>query len=218
MEFCISMTVYGPGSSEMAATDNMHSRIVGWAKIILPLAALALLSTLFLVARKPIDESMIPFAEIAEIAQDQRITAPRFSGLTDDGATIVIAARSAQPDAFRPDTVTIDTLTFRMENADGSTVSVTATNGELDGRAAVARFLGLARLETSSGFQMETNGLIAELDSGLVTSDGLLEIHAPFGELTAGKVTFKVTSDATGQQMLFTDGVRLIYRPQDQRQ
>lgn len=218
MGFCISMTACGLGSFDVAATDNMHSKIVGWAKIILPLAALALLSTLFLVARKPIEESSIPFAEIAEIAQDQRITAPRFSGLTDEGATIIIAARSAQPDGLRPDTITIEALTFLMENADGSTISVTATSGELDGRAAVARFLGLARLETSSGFQMETNGLIAELDSGLVTSDGLLEIHAPFGELTAGKVTFKVTRDATGQQILFTDGVRLIYRPQDQQQ
>lgn len=210
------MTACAPGWFNMGAADNMHSRIVGWAKIILPLAALALLSTLFLVARKPVDQSTIPFAEIAEIAQDQRITAPRFSGLTDEGATIIIAARSAQPDPTRRDTVTINALTFRMENADGSTVSVTATNGELDGRAGIARFLGLARLETSSGFQMETNGLIAELDSGHVTSDGLLEIHAPFGELTAGKVAFKVTSEGTGQQMLFTDGVRLVYRPQEQ--
>lgn len=200
----------------MEHADNLHSRIVGWAKIILPLCALALLSTLFLVARNPPDQSEIPFAEIEEMARDQRITAPKFSGLTNDGAIMIISARSAQPDITRPDTVIIDTLTFRMENPDGSTLAVAATSGELDGRARIARFLGLARMETSSGFQMETNGLIAELDTGIVTTDGLLEIHAPFGELTAGKVTFKVSSDQTGQQMLFTDGVRLIYRPQDQ--
>lgn len=199
----------------MRPADNMHSHLVGWAKIILPLAALALLSTLFLLARSPSDQSAIPFARIEELARDQRITAPRFSGLTDDGATVVIAARSAQPDAARPDTIAIDMLTMRMENPDGSDLFVTATSGELDGRARIAQFLGLARLETSSGFQMETNGLIAELDTGIITSDGLLEIHAPFGELTAGKVAFKVTSDQTGQQMLFTEGVRLIYRPQD---
>jgi lipopolysaccharide export system protein LptC len=63
---------------------------------------------------------------------------------------------------------------------------------------------------------METNGLVAELDSGLVTSDGLLEIHAPFGELTAGKVTFQTATQEEGQQMLFTDGVRLLYTPQTQ--
>ena len=60
---------------------------------------------------------------------------------------------------------------------------------------------------------METNGLTAELDTGLVTSDGLLEIRAPFGELTAGKVTFLIASEDRGQQMLFTNGVRLLYNP-----
>lgn len=197
----------------MRPADNMHSQIVGWAKIILPLGALALLSTLFMLARAPKDQTGIPFSEIADIARDQRITAPKFSGLTNEGSVVTLTARSAQPDTAQPDTVMIDALMFRMENPDGSNLTVTATTGELDGRAGIARFLGLARLETSSGFEMETNGLTAELDTGIVTSDGLLEIRAPFGELTAGKVTFNVTGDQTGQQMHFTDGVRLIYRP-----
>ncbi|WP_296427066.1 LPS export ABC transporter periplasmic protein LptC [Yoonia sp.] len=183
--------------------------------MILPLGALALLSTLFLLARRPAEQPNIPFAEIEAMARDQRITAPKFSGLTEDGAIIVISARSAQPDMTRPDTVSVDTMAFRMDNPDGSYVTVTATRGEVDGRSRIARFLGLARVETSTGYEMETNGLIAELDTGLVTSDGLLEIRAPFGELTAGKVTFQLSQDNTGQQILFTDGVRLIYRPQD---
>ncbi|MEO1640301.1 MAG: hypothetical protein AAFU41_13760, partial [Pseudomonadota bacterium] len=82
-------------------------------------------------------------------------------------------------------------------------------------RARVARFLGLARLETSTGYQMETNGLIASLDTGLVTSDGLLEVRAPFGELTAGQVEFSWQGEGIGQQILFTGGVRLLYSPED---
>ena len=62
---------------------------------------------------------------------------------------------------------------------------------------------------------LETNGLIARLDSGQITSDGLLEVRAPFGEITAGRVEFAVGEDATGRRMLFTDGVRLLYTPQD---
>ncbi|WP_373634827.1 hypothetical protein [Yoonia sp. SS1-5] len=198
----------------MAGADNLHSQLVGWSKIILPMIALGLLSTLFLLARAPAEPPDISFAEIEAMARDQRITAPRFSGVTDDGSVISIAARSAQPDINRPDTVSIRDLSLQMDNADGSRIDITAIRGEIDGRTRVARFLGLARLETSSGYQMETNGLIAELDSGLVTSDGLLEIRAPFGELTAGQVTFLVSEENTGQQMLFTEGVRLIYRPQ----
>lgn len=200
----------------MNPADNMHSRIVGWAKVMLPLLALALLSTLFMLARQPANQATIPFAEIAEMARDQRITAPRFSGLTDEGAIVIIAAQTARPDEARPDTVLIDMLTFRMENPDGSDVTVSATTGELDGRTRVARFLGLVRLNTSTGFEMETNGLIAELDTGLIKTDGLLEVRGPFGDLTAGQVTFQVSDEQMGQQMLFTDGVRLLYTPQQE--
>jgi lipopolysaccharide export system protein LptC len=172
------------------------------------------LSTLFLLARGPAEPSDIALAEVEAIAREQRVSAPEFSGVTDEGAIIVVSAKTARPDSERPDTVNIDTMRLRMDNADGSHIEVTATRGELDGRERLARFLGLARLETSTGYELETNGLIAELDTGLVTSDGLLEIRAPFGQLTAGKVTFQVSSDTTGQEMLFTDGVRLLYIPQ----
>jgi lipopolysaccharide export system protein LptC len=95
----------------------------------------------------------------------------------------------------------------------GSFVEVTAVQGEVDGRARTASFLGLARLQTSNGYEMETNGLVAELQTGRVTSNGLLEIRAPFGDLTAGMVTFQVATPQTGQQMLFTNGVSLLYKP-----
>ena len=188
--------------------------MVGWAKIILPLCAIGLLSTLFLFARGTGTPDPISLAQIEAIAREQRLSAPEFSGLTDDGATIVISAKSAQPDASLPDTVSIDEIGMRMDTPEGVQINVSAVRGEVDGRAQVARFLGLARVDTSNGYEMETNGLIADLKSGIVTSDGLLEVRAPFGEISAGNVRFVVTSDAEGQQMLFTNGVRLLYKPQ----
>jgi len=194
--------------------DNLYSQVVGWAKILLPLCAIGLLSTLFLLARSTTEPNEIVLEQVEAIAREQRVSAPEFSGLTDDGAVIVISASTARPDATRPDTISIDDVRLRMDNADGSNIEVTATLGEIDGRAGIASLLGLARLVTSSGYEMETNGLIAELETGLVTTDGLLEIHAPFGQLTAGKVTFQMASESISQEMLFTDGVRLLYTPQ----
>ena len=198
----------------MQPADNLYSQVVGWAKILLPLCAIGLLSTLFLLARSTTEPNEIVLEQVEAIAREQRLSAPEFSGLTDDGAVIVISASTARPDTTRPDTISIDDVRLRMDNADGSNVEVTATMGEIDGRAGIASLLGLARLVTSSGYEMETNGLIAELETGLVTTDGLLEIHAPFGQLTAGKVTFQMASEGISQEMLFTDGVRLLYTPQ----
>lgn len=200
----------------MSATDNLHSQLVGWAKIILPLCALALLSTLFLFARSANTPDEAALAQAAEIAREQRVTAPQFSGVTENGDIIVISAKSAQPDSVRADTVQVDDMRLRLDATDGEFVEVTATRGEVDGRAGVASFLGLARLETSNGYVMETNGLIAELDTGRVISDGVLEIRAPFGTLTAGQVTFQNPPESAGLQILFTNGVRLLYTPQQQ--
>lgn len=197
----------------MAAHDNFHSQLVGWSKIILPLGALALLSTLFLFARSGADTTNIPFAEIEALAREQRINTPRFSGVADNGSIIAISAQSAQlaPDA--PHKVNVATLELNVDGADGSKLRVTAIEGEIDSLARIARLKGLARLETSSGYSMETNGLTANLESGVINSDGALEVRAPFGQITAGQVTFATSADNTGQQMLFTNGVRLIYRP-----
>ncbi len=199
----------------MSASDDFHSRLVGWSKIILPICALALLSTLFLFARNPAEQSEIPVARIEELAREQGVSAPKFSGITDDGAIIAISADTAQPDTARPDTVLIDGIVLNMQNPDGSSIDITGTRGEIDGRAQMAHLIGLAQLRTSSGFEMETNGLSAAFDTGEIKSNGFLEIRAPFGKLTAGMVTFVIAEDQTAQQMLFTDGVSLIYNPED---
>ncbi len=200
----------------MLVADNLHSQLVGWAKIILPMSALALLSTLFLFARDANTTDDAALAQAEEIAREQKVTAPEFAGVTDSGDIIIIAAKSAQPSVERPDTIQIDDIRMRLDTTDGSFVEVTAVEGEIDGRARIASFLGLARLQTSNGYEMETNGLVAELQTGRVTSNGLLEIRAPFGDLTAGMVTFQVATPDAGQQMLFTNGVHLLYKPNTQ--
>lgn len=197
----------------MTTPANFHSQLVGWLKILLPLAALSLLSTLFLLARTGNAPSEIPFADISTAAKEQRIAAPRFSGLTEAGDTILISAETAKPDPDGGPNVTIVRPSLTLDATDGTSLRVTAGLGTVDTSAQQAHLSGLARLETSSGYTMETTGLQADLTTGIVTSDGALEIQAPYGQLTAGQVTIHVDDSGMGQQMDFTNGVKLIYRP-----
>lgn len=199
----------------MPVADNLYSQWVGWLKILLPLGALALLSTLFLFARNPPAETEISLPQVAELARDQQLTTPKFSGITDTGAIMVVSARTARPSTAGPDVVDVSDLRLEMDNPGGSTLLVTGITGNLDARARIARFSGLVRMVTSTGYIMETGGLTVTLDDGTAISDGLLEIRAPFGQLTAGQVTFQADGSDTGYQMLFTNGVTLVYRPQD---
>lgn len=197
----------------MAPDGNVHSAVVGWLKILLPLGALALLSTMFLFARASGPPPAIPFAEIDQMARQQLISAPRFSGVADDGSVIQITAQNARPNSGDLQSLTIERPRLTLDAADGTSLQIFAGAGVIDNAAQEARLDGLARLETSSGYAMETAGLLADLQSGEVTSLGRLAVQAPFGSLTAGRVTIAVTKDGTGQQMRFTEGVKLIYTP-----
>lgn len=197
----------------MGTDPNFHTWIVGWLKIILPMAALGLLSTLFLFARSPADQEAVPIAQIEEIAREQQITAPEFSGVTDDGAIVAVSANNAMPDADRAGTFLVESLKLDMDAPNGTKLNITSGTSVLNTTEQTARLNGLSRVTTSSGYTMETNGLTADLKTGEIVSDGQLEIKAPFGNLTAGKVRIHVTSTGGGQQMDFTQGVRLLYTP-----
>ena len=56
------------------ARADFHSRLVGWLKVVLPLAALAILSTLFLLADLIDPTAAIPYAEVdvEDLARDPR--------------------------------------------------------------------------------------------------------------------------------------------------
>lgn len=199
----------------MATETNFHTWIVGWLKIILPLGALALLSTLFLFARSPANhQQTIPIAQIEEIAKEQQITAPQFSGVTDDGSVIAVQATSAKPDPENTNALLVESLSIDMNASDGTDLQISSGMSILDTSAQTARLNGLSRVITSTGYTMETNGISADLKTGDIVSDGRLAIQAPFGDLTAGKVQITISKDGTGQQMLFTQGVRLLYTPQ----
>lgn len=199
----------------MDARSDLYSQFVSWSKILLPLAGLGLLSTMFLFARQGGPDPAIPFAEIEEIAREARISAPRFAGTTPDGSTIAITAADIRPNADQPDAFSVNEIRTEIEAVDGSTIVITAGVGELDPRAQLARMTGFARLTSSSGYVMETNGLEADLGTGLIRSLGTLDVRTPFGELSAGALEVHVTEDGQGQRMVFNEGVRLLYQPQD---
>jgi len=195
----------------MFSDDNFYSQFVGFSKILLPLAALGLMSTIFLFARAPAQDTILPYAEIEEIAREPRLSGAQFSGVMDDGSIIELSARTTRPDGGL---ITTEALAAGIKTADGIRIDIRAGMGEVDTAARTARLTGLARVETSNGFEMETSAITANLSTGRITSDGALEVQTPFGSLTAGQLVIGIPAGGTGQVMLFQNGVRLIYVPQ----
>ena len=191
--------------------DESYTQFVSFLKITLPLAALALMSTVFLFARAPTQDNAIPYAEIEEIAQEPRLSGAQFSGVADDGSVFELSARTTRP---LGNVISAEVLSAGIDSADGTRIDIRAGAGEIDQSAGTARLSGLARMETSNGYEMETAGFTANLTTGRIESDGALEVQAPFGSLTAGQLVIETPEGAPSQVMLFQNGVRLVYTPQ----
>ncbi len=193
--------------------DNLHTRFVTMSKVLLPLLAVTLLSTLFLFARRPIGESEIPYAQIEEMAQGQRMTAPNYAGVTRDGIAVTLSAESMKPTPGQTESGVITGIRATLDAPDGTKVLVSAGQGQIDGAAKTAVLTGLARIETNSGFVMETSGVSADLGTGVLESLGPLEVRAPFGQVTANHVILRTDPEGQNQQMVFNGGIRLLYLP-----
>ncbi len=205
------MTAFARALCDMFSDENFYSQFVGFLKITLPLAALALMSTIFLFARAPTQDSTIPYAEIEEIAREPRVTGPQVSGVAEDGSIIEVNARTARPNG---DVLTAQSMTAAINSVDGTLINIDAGEGEIDNEAQTAHLSGLARVVTSNGYEMETAGITTDLLSGRIMSDGAIEVQAPYGSLTAGQLIIETPEGTSGQVMLFQNGVRLIYTPQ----
>ncbi len=188
---------------------DRYSQVVGWLKILLPLLALGLLATMFLFARAPAPPGGVPFAEIEAIARDPRIGAPRFSGVTPSGVAVSLGARAVRALEAQPSAFAVDDLHIEIATPSGETVTLTAATGVFDSLHRRAVLEGLARIESSSGYQLEATGIEADLAEGELHTRGALAARAPFGAFEAGGLD--VTDG--GAHLVFNNGVRLLYLP-----
>ncbi|MBD3763292.1 MAG: LPS export ABC transporter periplasmic protein LptC [Rhodobacterales bacterium] len=196
----------------MARLDR-HSRLVAWLKIVLPLIALAILSTLFLLSRRIDPQDAIPFAEVdvQDRAREPRLTAPAYSGTTRDGAALTVIAAEARPDAGGG--ASAQRLVARLVAPDGQVTEVTADHADLPQGAGDLVLTGAVTVTTSTGYRIATPRVTAALDRTLVTGDGPVTATGPLGTLTAGGLRLTAEGPERSHVLVFNAGVKLIYRP-----
>jgi lipopolysaccharide export system protein LptC len=193
---------------------DLHSRIVAWAKIILPLAALVILSTLFLFARTIDPEDAIPYAEVdvAERIREPRLTAPTYSGVTKDGAALSFQASEARP-ATDTSPARAEVMELRLTTPDGAQADLSAAFGTLNTADGLLTLAGGVTLTTSTGYRVETEAIEARLDRTGLMARSDIRATAPMGQITAAGLTLQPVPD-TGEYVLnFSGRVRLTYVP-----
>jgi len=200
----------------MASHDNSYSRFVAFTKITLPIVALGILSTLFLFSRNIDPSQSIPYAkvDVESLAKEQRLGAPNYAGVTEDGSAISITAQSAQPDLDNPDRILANDITARIEDANDGYLDITSGSGMINSKHQILILKGGVHIVTSSGFTINASGITSSLGITSVVTDGEITADGPLGLLKAGKLEVLPQNGPKASHLLvFKGGVKLIYDP-----
>ncbi|WP_291737970.1 LPS export ABC transporter periplasmic protein LptC [Leisingera sp. F5] len=194
---------------------DSYSRAVAYLKVLLPLAALVLMSTMFLISRGVNTDAVIPFAqkEIEDRMKGQQVTAPFFSGTTAQGDEIMVTAALARPGGDGTPAVASD-LSAEFDLAEGGRITLKSESGTIHPGRDMARFTGNVTITSADGLIVETEELNTALSGLEADSPGSVRATGPIGELTAGKMRIGVKTEGGPIHMLFKNGVKLLYDPQ----
>lgn len=192
--------------------------MVGWLKVTLPLVALALLSTLFLLSDRIDPSDAIPYAkvDVEDLANDPRMSAPEYAGTTSDGAGITLSASRLTPGSDQTGTSAAGVLA-QLATPDGKKVNVTAAEALMDPSGNRVALSGGVTVKTEVGYSVTTDAMTADLIKTNLASTAPVQVEAPMGKLTADGFTLQQDqSDSKSYLLVFNGGVRLLYQPSGQ--
>lgn len=197
----------------MALSIRSYSRLIAWLKVILPLAAIGLLSTLFLLSRSSDPLSNLPFSEIdlQEIASSQRITRPSFAGATAEGDLIAFTADSAEPKG--DGMLNATTLAAQIDLITGQSIGFTAGTGVVNRGTDTALLQDDVVITSSLGYRISTDALETGMEVIRAETLGPVDAVGPPGTFSAGHMQLTTDPDTGDAYFVFTDGVDLVYDP-----
>jgi lipopolysaccharide export system protein LptC len=192
----------------------VYSRLIAWLKILLPLGALVLLSTIFLLSRSTDPITRLPVLEGAiDATQNEQVGSPFYAGTTDAGHALTLAARQARVADGDGSAMIADDLRAVLDISDDNRIIIDATVGQMDDTDQLRLQSGVT-LESSSGYTVRTEGLVSAMDRVDITSTGPVDADGRGVTLSAGKLHVEEAAEGDDIQLLFTEGVKLVYVPQ----
>lgn len=203
-----------------SASTDRYTRMIGWLKVLFPLTALALLSTLFMLARTVDTETQIPFAEkeIRDRLRDQQLTGPFFSGTTADGDQVSFSASKITMPEGAVGINQAEDVRAELSLEGGAMVTITSQMGRFDVATNEIALSGSVLMKTSDGYTLQSDRITGNMTAPNLTSPGPVHGTSPEGDLTAGSMTLTNNQSGQGAQLVFTNGVKLIYFPKQAKE
>ena len=195
------------------AGGNTYSTAIAWTKVVLPLIAIGLLSTLFLFLRTPDPDAALPYVDADQLVREQRLSRPRFAGTLEDGREVALVADTAAAAAGDPNTILMTTIDGTVILSEEETANVTADAGDMNLASQIIELVGSVVAVTTAGYRLSTEQLFVTMGTLGLQSPGTIRLTGAGIDLEAGAM------DMSGPQgetfVSFTGGVRLLYQPEN---
>jgi len=201
----------------MASRHSSYSRMVAWLKILLPLIALGVLGTVFLLNK---DDSFNPGftfsrADIETLEKGSFIKNPQINGITQKGEPFRLLADEIRPLDTDNSLVVITNLDVEFQFSSGTWAKVMSESALMDVPAQTVWFESGGRLETSDGNVAVVDTLHLLMASGELQGTGIVA-DGPLGRVSAEN--FRIESNEGEKRVLwFENNVRMLYDLQNER-
>lgn len=205
----------------MRRSQGIYSGFVTYLKIGLPLVAIALLGTVFLVT-SPDDfsDSGLSFTEADRTALGDgvKVVRSKITGTSERGDIYEFSADVIYPDAADPTFVRADRLAGHITTSKGLVIGLAASAASIDLNGETIYLTGGAHLDTSDGYTAETPSLTGNLATGTIVSERTVTANGPAGHIRAGSMRIqtngKNSADAPENTVIwFGNGVTLTFLP-----
>jgi len=187
--------------------SRTYSRFVRMMRLVLPLAAVAIVLLLFSWPRleetmAPIpDENMLP----RHIAKNE-LLAPHFQSRDEKNQPFNINASRAVQSARDPDLILLERPEADMTLRDGTWLAAAADRGAYQQKSEILLLEGSVRLFHDLGYELKTEKLTVSLEDHKAWSDAAVYAQGPAGTLEATGLQ----ANSAGNQLIFTGPARLV--------
>ncbi len=170
----------------MAMKHHTYTKLIGVLKIILPLLALGVLGTVFLITSDDGFDPGFTFsqAEFDALESGSFLDNPQINGRTGKGGIFSLTADRIEPETNQLKHITAINLTSLFEFPSGESAKIIADTALIDNEAQLLIFTDGAHITTSDGYEGVLRTLTANLRNGEISGE-MIEVDGPLGHISA---------------------------------
>jgi len=197
--------------AERMAFSPMRTRVVGWLKYALPLAAVVIVTVIVVwpdMHRK--NSFQISFAGIAE-GEDGSVgmAGGQLQGVDRKGQPYTVTAALALPDKSDPQQMRLEQPQADITTLKGAWISIRADQGQLNRLHHTLAFTGRIEIFSDSGFEVHANSATINMKAGTFASTEPVRGQGPLGLLNA----MAMRGEDRGRQIYFDGPVKAVFYP-----